>query len=376
MDEKHYLHDLISSDRRYPDRERERPAVRIARVQLRPDADPRPGQEHGDDVPGAGAGSEMPLSLGPGHAAALDAAAAVAVLGHRAHLGYAREQPQLDVRPRGPAVARRDGARAGESGVLQGGIGSSVGEGVPDRARRAAPRGVRSEDEEVHVRRHLLLARTIRSSATTRTTRSGRAAAARWSAGSTRRCSADRRCGEVAGMDGADPRHERQRQARRVRRARPAGRSDEGHAHRRAVLRRDAEPGRRIDLGRDAGHSRRGRAARAGLESAGDRAGRGLQRAAARLRRARRGHRQQRRRLGLARSGHIGQLRSAQVQRTAQRTESDRRPLPRRLVVPSVSRARASRASARTAPSRATTRGSISTTRSASATTCRCRPAI
>ena len=38
--------------------------------------------------------------------------------------------------------------------------------------------------------------------------------------------------------------------------------------------------------------------------------------------------------------------------------------------------ARASRASATTAPSRATTRGSISTTRSGSATTCRCRPAI
>ena len=48
----------------------------------------------------------------------------------------------------------------------------------------APPRGVRSEDEEVQLRRHLLLARTTRSSATTRTTRCGRAAADRWSAGS------------------------------------------------------------------------------------------------------------------------------------------------------------------------------------------------
>ena len=43
MDEKHYLHDLIASDRRYPDRERQRAAVRLARVQLRPAADSRSG---------------------------------------------------------------------------------------------------------------------------------------------------------------------------------------------------------------------------------------------------------------------------------------------------------------------------------------------
>ena len=142
-----------------------------------------------------------------------------------------------------------------------------------------------------------------------------------------------------------------------------------------AVLRGDAEPGRRLDLGLDARRARRGRAARARLESAGDGAGRDLQRAAARLRRARRRHRQQGRGLGVARQRPHGQLRSPQVQGAAQRPEGHRRPLPRGLVVPPVSRARASRASARTAPSRATTRGSISTTRSASATTCRCRPA-
>ena len=120
----------------------------------------------------------------------------------------------------------------------------------------------------------------------------------------------------------------------------------------------------------------RGRAARARHESAGDRARRDLQRADARLRRARRRHRQQGRRVGVARQRPHGQLRSPQVQGAAERAEGDRRSLSRRLVVPSVSRARASRASARTAPSRATTRGSISTTRSGSATTCRCRPAI
>ena len=34
MNEKQYLHDLIASDRRYPDGQRLRPALRIARVQL------------------------------------------------------------------------------------------------------------------------------------------------------------------------------------------------------------------------------------------------------------------------------------------------------------------------------------------------------
>ena len=68
------------------------------------------------------------------------------------------------------------------------------------------------------------------------------------------------------------PRHQRQRQARRLRRARSADRSDEGQAHQRAVLRRGAESGRRIDLGIGAGHARLARSPGAGTESAGDRA--------------------------------------------------------------------------------------------------------
>ena len=117
------------------------------------------------------------------------------------------------------------------------------------------------------------------------------------------------------------------------------------------------------------------RAARSRQRSAGDRARRNLQRAAAGLRAARRRHRQQGRRLGLARQRPSRQLRPAQVQGPAQRAEGHRRPVPRRLDVLPVSRAPASPASARTAPRRATTPGSTSTTRSAWATTCRSRPA-
>ena len=58
----------------------------------------------------------------------------------------------------------------------------------------------------------------------------------------------DGRRGGVAGMDRARPRRERQRQARRVHRAEPAGRSDEGPAHQRRALRGLARA-RRIDLG-------------------------------------------------------------------------------------------------------------------------------
>ena len=79
--------------------------------------------------------------------------------------------------------------------------------------------------------------------------------------------------------------------ARRLRRSKRSHRSDERQARRHAVLRRHAEPCGWIDLGRGDGQSRRGRARRAGVESAGDSAGRGLQRAAPRLRRARRRHR-------------------------------------------------------------------------------------
>ena len=92
------------------------------------------------------------------------------------------------------------------------------------------------------------------------------------------------------------------------------------------------------------------------------------------LRHPRRRHRQAGRRLGVAGERPHRQLRPPQVQGPAQRPEGHRRSLPGGLGVLPVSRARASRASARTAPSRATTRGSTSTTRSGSARTCRCRP--
>ena len=126
---------------------------------------------------------EMPLNLGPGHAAALDAAAAVALLGQRAHLGHARQQPQLDVRPRRPAVAGGVGARRRQSGVLQGRARIIRRRrrsrwSAPCATSRCSIRRRRSTRSSTPATR-----RTTRSSATTPTTRCGRAAAARSSAG-------------------------------------------------------------------------------------------------------------------------------------------------------------------------------------------------
>ena len=141
------------------------------------------------------------------------------------------------------------------------------------------------------------------------------------------------------------------------------------------VLRRDAEPGRRLDLGHAARQPRRGRAHRSGprtrttalaevynvpLPGFGAR-GADIDK--------------QGRRLGVARRAATWAASiaaSARARSTARRRPATTAPRAGRSTsIP----ARASRASARTAPSRATTRGSISTTRSGSATTCRCRPA-
>ena len=153
-----------------------------------------------------------------------------------------------------------------------------------------------------------------------------------------------------------------------------AGGCRQGQAHHRrlGLLCRDAEPGRRLDLG----HRRRVRAARGGVMrfDPDTAAVRDLQRADAGLRPARRRHRQQGRRVGVARAAATSAASTAASARA--RSTARRRPA---IIAPRAGRstsirAPASRASARTAPRRATTPGSTSTTRSGSARTCRCRP--
>ncbi len=152
MNEKQYLHDLISSDRRYPTVNANGPLYGSPEYssEFIPILDPVKNTATTFKAPVRDA--NMPLSLGPGPRRRTQAAAAVALLGRRSDLGNALQQPQLDVRPEGPAVARCRGARTGQSFVLPGGLRAGVGQGISARSRVAAPRGARSEDAEVHVR--------------------------------------------------------------------------------------------------------------------------------------------------------------------------------------------------------------------------------
>ncbi len=96
---------------------------------------------------------------------------------------------------------------------------------------------------------------------------------------------------QVARLDRAHRRHFRRRPARRIHRARQAARAGQGHAHRPGVLCDHAEPGRRHGVGHAARQSRRGRPPQSRHQSAGDRARRNLQCRVTRLRPARRRHR-------------------------------------------------------------------------------------
>ena len=225
MNEKQYLHDLIASDRRNPTVNAYGPLYGSPEYS----SDDMPIL---DPVKNTATTFRLPVQdpddaaqPRPGHAAALDAMQPSPYWGAERIWDTQGQQPQLDARRAGPRVAGRERARSREPGVLQGGLGSSVGEGVPDGSRRAAPGGLRSEDEEVHVRRHLLRhapsavrLRRQRHAVDERRRTGGRLAEHE----DVRR---DRRRGEVAGLDGDDSRHQRQRQARRLRRAESAGRS-------------------------------------------------------------------------------------------------------------------------------------------------------
>src|SRR5262249_51038347 len=156
----------------------------------------------------------------------------------------------------------------------------------------------------------------------------------------------ERRRAEGAGLDADDSRHQRQRQTRRrLCRAEPAGRPEQGQAHRRRPLRHRLQPERRHHLGLGASVPGRRRAHHPGRQSAGDDACGILRgaveraaRADQRLRPAGHGYRPQRRRLGAARQWPHGELRPQEVQGTAQRPDRNRQTLSGRVVALSVPR--------------------------------------
>ena len=236
-DPKAYLHDEVSTDRRNPTRQRERPDLRRARAERRLPAGARSRATHTIEPRAAdGARSDTRRRRRP------TMPQPSPYWGDEVDLDQQEQRPQPDARrARAASGSRPPCGRPTTRTFCKAGLDASVGEAVPDRSGRPAPRDVRPEDEEADAHQHLLR----HAPPDVRRGREQHAVDERRRAGGrlaehedVRR---DRRRGEVAGLDRAHPRHQRQRQARRVRRAQPAGRSDEGQAHRR----RRSTPSRR-----------------------------------------------------------------------------------------------------------------------------------
>jgi hypothetical protein len=149
--DKKYLHDLISTDKRYPTSNGYGPLFGSPEYSSdeMPILDPVKNTWTSVKMPVKD--PTMPYSLGPA-TRRRSIRCSLGVLGKRTHLGHASQQPQLDARPAGTRLARGDGADARQSGLLQGRLGAPVGESVPDGSRGQTPRNVRPEDAEVHDR--------------------------------------------------------------------------------------------------------------------------------------------------------------------------------------------------------------------------------
>ena len=273
--------------------------------------------------------------------------------GERGDLDEQEQRAQPDVRRAGPRLDHVGGAAARQSGVLQGGLESSVGEAVPGRARRPSPRRLRSEDEEAHAHQHVLrhapsdVRRGREQHAVDERRRPGRRLAQHED---VRR---DRRRGEVAGLDGA-------RSSTRTATAsatRTSSRTSRSIRRRTSgigggVLRGRAGAGR-LGLGIVARLPGRGRPARIPGANPPETAlaevyeppfNNPTERPCRASRRAAWTSIATASCWVGARERTPGQLRSAQVQGAAQRTDGDRSALPRGLDALSPSRCRSSRA--------------------------------
>ena len=150
LDDKHYLHDLIASDRRYPTVNAYGPVYGSTElsVDVIPILDPKTHTVKNFPHPRAR----------PGYASrdGRKTDAAVALLGQRSDLDEQGEQPQRHVRPQGTRVVRGGGPRPEQSGLLQEGLGPSFGQSLSGGALEPSPFDARSQDAAVHIRRHLL----------------------------------------------------------------------------------------------------------------------------------------------------------------------------------------------------------------------------
>ena len=149
---KHYLHDLIASDRRNPTVNSYGPLFGSPEYATddMPILDPKTHKVTFFKMPVQD--PQMPESARPRTCRGDQADAALALLGRREDLGYQGQQSQRHVRQEGPRVDRGHGARPRQSGVLQEGLRSPLGQGVSARAVVAAGGDARSQDDEIYIR--------------------------------------------------------------------------------------------------------------------------------------------------------------------------------------------------------------------------------
>ena len=95
-DEKHYLHDEISTDKRNPTVNGYGPLFGSPEYSTDIDSDSRSGEEQRDQIPRAGARRGHAVFARSRPRRGAQAAGAFALLGQRADLGHARQQPQFD----------------------------------------------------------------------------------------------------------------------------------------------------------------------------------------------------------------------------------------------------------------------------------------
>ena len=157
MNDKQYLHDLIASDRRFPTVNAYGPLIGSPEYSsdTLPMLDPVKNVATTFVAPVRDA--SMPFSLGPGHAAALDALQPSPYWGTD-RIWDTRVNNHNSMFGRDGRLWLAASIRAAENPAFcKQGSDPPLRRGVSDGARRAPHRAARSEDEEVHLRRHLLL---------------------------------------------------------------------------------------------------------------------------------------------------------------------------------------------------------------------------
>ncbi len=190
------------------------PAAECQRTDLR-----RAGGEHGQR-PGARSGEAPRLYHQPSGFECRDAFvqaaadAAVGLLGRGADLGRLEQHPQRDDGRGRTDLVLRAASAAGESGVLQEGLGSPVRQGRATGKLAAPGLGVRPEDAEVAARRPVLLdpPPLLRQGQRHALVQPGRSRERRDRLAQDQAVPRQRRRGEVAGLDADHRRHQRQRQ--------------------------------------------------------------------------------------------------------------------------------------------------------------------